>query len=130
LYRRPASVANLEEAERLFERTLEIDPQSVDAKIGLASLLVLKIKVLWSKAPQQDQARAEQLLLEALDRDANSSRAHDTMGELRRIQNQLAEARIEFETATALDRNNADAYFHLGMLLMWLGRPEEGIPLD
>jgi adenylate cyclase len=130
LYRRPASEANLEEAERLFERTLEIDPQSIDAKIGLASVLVLKIKVLWSKAPQQDQARAEQLLLEALDRDANSSRAHDTMGELRRMQNQLAEARIEFETAIALDRNNADAYFHLGMLLMWLGRPEEGIPLD
>jgi tetratricopeptide (TPR) repeat protein len=52
------------------------------------------------------------------------------MGELRRVQNRLPEAQIEFETAIALDRNNADAFFHLGMLLMWLGRPQEGIPLD
>jgi len=128
LYRRPASVANLEEAQRLFEWTLEIDPQSSDAKIGLASLLVLKIKVLWSKSVQQDQARAEQLLLEALERDANSSMAHDTMGELRRVKNRLAEAQIEFETAIALDRNNADAFFHLSMTTMFLGRPEAAIP--
>src|ERR1700730_13354646 len=128
LYRRPASVANLEEAQRLLEWTLEIDPQSSDAKIGLASLLVLKIKVLWSKSVQQDQARAEQLLLEALERDANSSMAHDTMGELRRVKNRLAEAQIEFETAIALDRNNADAFFHLSMTTMFLGRPEAAIP--
>jgi tetratricopeptide (TPR) repeat protein len=90
--------------------------------------LVLKIKVLWSKSVQQDQARAEQLLVEALERDANSSMAHDTMGELRRFQNRLAEAQIEFETAIALDRNNADAFFHLGMNTMFLGRPEAAIP--
>jgi tetratricopeptide (TPR) repeat protein len=90
--------------------------------------LVLKIKVLWSKSVNQDQARAEQLLVEALERDANSSMAHDTMGELRRFQNRLAEAQIEFETAIALDRNNADAFFHLGMNTMFLGRPEAAIP--
>jgi TolB-like protein/class 3 adenylate cyclase/Tfp pilus assembly protein PilF len=128
LYHRPASVTKLEEAQRLFEWALEIDPQSIDAKSELAQLLVLKIKVLWSKSVKQDQARAEQLLVEALERDANSSMAHDTMGELRRFQNRLAEAQIEFETAIALDRNNADAFFHLGMNTMFLGRPEAAIP--
>jgi TolB-like protein/class 3 adenylate cyclase/Tfp pilus assembly protein PilF len=128
LYHRPASVANLEEAQRLFERALEIDPQSIDARTELAQLLVLKIKVLWSKSVNRDQARAEQLLVEALERDANSSMAHDTMGELRRFQNRLAEAQIELETAIALDRNNADAFFHLGMNTMFLGRPEAAIP--
>jgi TolB-like protein/class 3 adenylate cyclase/Flp pilus assembly protein TadD len=128
LYHRPASVANLEEAQRLLERALEIDPNSIDAKIELAQLLVLKIKVLWSKSVKQDQARAEQLLVDALELDANSSMAHDTMGELRRFQNRLPEAQIEFETAIAFDRNNADAFFHLGMNTMFLGRPEAAIP--
>jgi class 3 adenylate cyclase/TolB-like protein/Tfp pilus assembly protein PilF len=127
---RPAAIAIREEARRLFERALEIDPGSIDAKIGLAALLVTTIKVGWSNSVQQDQARAEQLLVEVLERDANSASAHDQLGELRRFQNRLAEARIEFETAIALDPNNPEAFFHLGMNLMFLGRPQEGIPLD
>jgi tetratricopeptide (TPR) repeat protein len=35
---------------------------------------------------------------------------------------------MEFETAIALDRNNAWAIFQLGQTLMWLGQPEAGIP--
>lgn len=127
---RPAAIGIREEARRLLERALEIDPRSFDAKIYLANLLVTTIKVGWSSSVQQDQARAEQLLVEVLERDANSASAHDDMGELRRVQNRLAEAKVEFETAIALDRNNVGAFFHLGMLMMWLGRPEEGIPLD
>jgi adenylate cyclase len=127
---RPAAIAIREEARRLFERALEIDPGSIDAKIGLAELLVTTIKVGWSNSVQQDQARAEQLLVEVLERDAFSVSAHDQLGELRRFQNRLAEAQIEFETAIALDPNNLGAFFHLGMNLMFLGRPQEGIPLD
>jgi adenylate cyclase len=130
LVHRPAAIAIREEARRLFERALEIDPGSIDAKIGLADLLVATIKVGWSNSVQQDQARAEQLLVEVLERDAFSASAHDQLGELRRFQNRLAEAQIEFETAIALDPNNLGAFFHLGMNLMFLGRPQEGIPLD
>jgi len=127
---RPAVIAIREEARRLFERALEIDPRSIDAKSGLAELLVTTIKVGWSNSVQEDQARAEQLLVEVLERDAFSASAHDQLGELRRFQNRLAEAQIEFETAIALDPNNPAAFFHLGMNLMFLGRPQEGIPLD
>jgi adenylate cyclase len=71
LIHRPAAIAIREEARRLFERGLEIDPGSIDAKIGLATLLITTIKVGWSNSAQQDQARAEQLLVEVLERDAN-----------------------------------------------------------
>ena len=50
------------------------------------------------------------------------------MGQLRRVQNRLTEAQVEFETAIALDRNNTRAINLLGGILMWLGRPEAGIP--
>src|SRR5215469_14512313 len=49
------------------------------------------------------------------------------MGHLRRSQNRLIESRTELELATTLDRNDARAFFQLGMTLMYLGRPEEAI---
>jgi TolB-like protein/Tfp pilus assembly protein PilF len=124
----PASLVNRQEAQRAFERALEIDPVSVDANIGIASMLAANIADGWSSSVEQDKARAEQLLIEALGRDVNSSTAHWAMGLLRRSQNRLSEAKMEFERAIALDRNNAWAIFQLGQTLMWLGQPEAGIP--
>src|SRR5262249_4250189 len=77
---------------------------------------------------EQDKARAEQLLLEALEADLNNAAAHVAMAFLRRAQNRLSEAQIECEAAIALDRNNAMAFFQLGQTLMWLGQPAAGIP--
>jgi adenylate cyclase len=126
---RPLSVATHEEARRAFERALEIDPRSVDAKIGVATVLVSNVGTGLSHSPQQDGGRAERLLLEAIEQDANSSRAHEALGALRRIQNRLTEARIEYETSVSLDRNNAHALLGLGQTLMFLGRPEDAVPM-
>ena len=72
-------------------------------------------------------AGAEQLLLETL-ADANSASAHAEMGRVRRLQNRLAEAKVELETAIALDRNLVGALRQLGQVMMYLGEPEAGIP--
>ena len=124
---RPASLANRQEAQRAFERALEIDPDSADANIGIASMIITNITEGWSSSVKQDQARAEQLLLEALGRDVNKSTGHWAMGILRRTQDRLTEAKMEFETAIALDRNNTLAIVQLGQTLMRLGQPEAGI---
>ena len=124
---RPQSAATFRKAKGAFEQALEIDPRSVDARIGIASALVNIIFGGWSSSVPQDQARAEDLLLEALERDANRSDVHATMGLLRRQQNRLVESRIEWETAIALDRNNATAIRNLGITLMYLGQPEAAI---
>jgi tetratricopeptide (TPR) repeat protein len=127
LFYRPFSVANRRDARQAFEQALEIDPRSLDARIGIAVVLATNVADGWSNSVQQDKARAEELLLEALERDANRSMAHYAMGMLRRVQKRLAESQIEFETAIALDRNNPRALYQLGQTLMWLGRPDVGI---
>jgi adenylate cyclase len=127
ILQRPISLANREEARQAFERALGIDPRSIDARIGIASVLVFNIIEGWSTSVQQDQARAEQLLLEAIERDASRSSAHLAMGLLRRSQDRLAEAKIELETTIKLDRNNAKAQMHLGTVLMMMGQPEAAI---
>jgi TolB-like protein/Flp pilus assembly protein TadD len=125
---RPISATTLQEALRVFERVLEIEPDSVAAKVGLGYALSCNIADGWSTSVQQDEARAEQLLLEAIAGDANSFRARQALGLLRRLQNRLDESRIEFETAISLVPNYAPAFCQLGMTLICLGKPEAAIP--
>jgi TolB-like protein len=57
LFYRPFSVANRREAQRAFEQALEIDPRSVDAKIGIALVLANNVSDGWSGSVEQDKAR-------------------------------------------------------------------------
>ena len=121
---RPTSPTTLKEARQAFERALEIDPRSNDARIGLAKALLAAVTDAAGSA-SQDVPRAEQLLVEAIERDPNSSQAHDAMGAVRlRQKNRLREMQIELETALALDRNNLSAVRRLGSALINLGEPE------
>jgi adenylate cyclase len=124
---RPASKETRSEALRDFERALELDARSVDARIGIARVLVLNLGDGVSPTPEQDDKRAEQLLVELLDRDSNRQMAHAVMGQLRRLQNRVPEARIELEAAISLDPNFAWAHQQLGWTLMHLGDPAGAI---
>jgi adenylate cyclase len=129
LFNRPYSVATFQEAQRAYEQALEKDPGLVDAKIGIASVLLSNMANAWSPVTRQDLARAEQLLLEAIEQNANNAWARSMMGLLRRLQGRTEQSLNEWETAIALDRNNTVALRQLGVTLMHLGRPEEAIPL-
>jgi TolB-like protein/Tfp pilus assembly protein PilF len=126
---RSLSPENRRKARRAFEAALQIDPESVDARIGLGMILVTNLAQHWTTSIKQDEANAEQFLLEALDRDANRSMAHLAMGLLRRLQNRLADAQAELETAVALDPNNVSALHQLALTSMWLGQPHAAIML-
>jgi adenylate cyclase len=97
---RPNTTASLQEAQRAFERALENDPQSADAKIGLACVVTEYVAEGRSHvvngasiSREQDMAHADQLLLEALERDRDQPRAYLCLGRLRRLQNRLVEPR-------------------------------------
>ena len=127
-YYRPMSIGAVHEGKRAFEKALEVDPRSIDARIGIASLLIRKVAEGWSTSRPEDETLAERLLLEAFERDANRPNAHYAFGMLHRVRNRLDEAVVEFATTIALDRNHARSFFRLGQTLNFLGRPEEGIP--
>jgi Tfp pilus assembly protein PilF len=77
---------------------------------------------------EQDMAHADQLLLEALERDRDQPKAYLALGRLRRLQNRLIDSKIELERAIALDRNNSTAILQLGITLIFLGQPETAVP--
>jgi tetratricopeptide (TPR) repeat protein len=133
LYRLPYTSVRWQEARQNFERALELDSRSDEARIGLASILSTRLADGWSPVLQEDVPQAEHLLSEAVDRGGVSNRAagHFTLGVLRQMQNRLPEAQTEFGTAISLDPNNARTYLHLGETFLYLGRPEAAIqPLE
>jgi len=129
LFNRATTATILRESQLVFERVLEIEPNSVGAKIGIGYALAVNVANYWSTSVEQDKARAEQLLLEAIEQDANDARARAALGLLRRLQNRLEESRIEFETAIALEPNYAAAFWMLGTTLILLGQPDAAILL-
>jgi tetratricopeptide (TPR) repeat protein len=133
----PQSPKAAEESLRAFERALEIDPRSTDARIGIARVLATRAANQWSnsnttfqqEAAQRDLKRAEQLLSEAIASDPNEPMAYAVMGFLRRLQARLTESRIALEKALALDPNFEWANMQLGWTLMFLGECKDAIPL-
>jgi TolB-like protein/DNA-binding winged helix-turn-helix (wHTH) protein/Tfp pilus assembly protein PilF len=125
---RPNSAANRQQSQQYFEQALERDPQSVLAKLAVAANLVWTVGDGWSNSAEQDKLRAERLLAEVFEREPNSSLLHQVLGALRRTQNRLTEARIEYEMAIALNPNNVTALRNLGLTLMLLAQPEAAIP--
>jgi TolB-like protein/Flp pilus assembly protein TadD len=129
----PQSPKAAQEALQAFDRALEIDPRSTDARIGVARILVGRMANGWRRgssqqeAVQQDMARAERLLFEAIESDPNQPMTYAVMGLLRRMQGRLAESRISFEKAVALDLNFEWANFQLGWTLLFLGEPGDAI---
>jgi hypothetical protein len=64
----PYTPVRWQAARRDFERALELDTRSSEARIGLASILSIKLADGWSPVLQEDMPRAEHLLLEAIDK--------------------------------------------------------------
>jgi TolB-like protein/Flp pilus assembly protein TadD len=127
LFNRATTAAILREAQLVFERVLELEPDAIGAKIGIGYALACNVANYWSTSVEQDKARAERLLLEAIEQDANNARARAALGLLRRVQNRLDESRIQLETAIALAPNYAAAFWMLGTTLILLGQPDAAI---
>jgi adenylate cyclase len=128
LYYRPTSKVNLHEAQQAFDRALELDPESVEARVGLGAVLGEYLATLTSNSRERDMERGEQVLREALERDRNHPQGHAELGRILRIKGALAESKIELERAVSLDRNNAKAILQLGITLLYLAQPDMAIP--
>jgi tetratricopeptide (TPR) repeat protein len=126
---RPMGTGTYHEAIRNFEQALVGDPDSVVARLGMARALIIDIADRLSPPAEQNEVRAEMLLLDVLRLDANIPDAHMLMGTLRRVQGRLNDSKVELEIAIELSPNFSEAIGQLGETLACLGDPEGGIPL-
>lgn len=118
--------STLGDAISLYERALALDARNLPAMTGLASALVWRVTGLASKDPEGDIVRADELSNAALVPAPDSSDAHFARALVFFAKRQWSPAIAQAETAIAEDRNNANAYAHVGLFKMFLGRSEDG----
>jgi adenylate cyclase len=128
-YSKAASRETYAEAINLYERALELDPQSAEAQSLLARTLAARAMDGLTDSAAADLARAEGLVEEALAALSRSALAHFAKGHVLRAQGRIEEAVPEYETAIELNRNWVFAYVALGACKLWIGSLEDAIPL-
>jgi adenylate cyclase len=122
----PDSKATRNEAVALAERALALDPQNVRALTVLATALLDRVGDQWSDDPAGDLARAEKATDAAWALQPENSSVHYVKGYLYLAKEQWGPSITEFETATALDPNNAKAYADASFDKIFLGHAEDG----
>jgi tetratricopeptide (TPR) repeat protein len=105
---------NSQAAREHFQRALEIEPDSVDARFGLAALA--------ADQDQQNEARA--LLQRCLDQQPSHVGALQLQAELQEKAGELEAATASWQRIAELDPRRASAFYALGRLRQKLGRTE------
>lgn len=115
LYMRASSLdedpSTFDEAEQLYKRAIELDPQLAIAYTNLGNI----------RFRRGDEAGAEQLYRKALEIDERQPEAHYNLGYVTLERGFAARAVAYFEAAIKADPRFADAHFNLAMALEAIG---------
>jgi tetratricopeptide (TPR) repeat protein len=116
---------HLSQARGFFERALAIDPRSVGALVGMASVDATMASYVLTDDRSARLSTAEANAIRALSLDPDRALAHRVLGTIYNMTNRHAQGIAECEQALALDRNLADAHAVIGMAKYYLGRAAE-----
>jgi TolB-like protein/cytochrome c-type biogenesis protein CcmH/NrfG len=119
--------ANMQ-AQQLYERAIEIDPNYAPAYAELSLTYFVEWYRQWSEDPQALD-RGLEAAQRAVTLDDFLPEAHTMLGWIHLWRKRHEQAIAEGERAIALDPNYADGYARLGYILSFSGRPEEAIGL-
>ena len=112
-------------ARSFFERAVALDPQNIEAIVGLAFVNDTEGAALLADDPGTRFAAAEAMSTKALSLAPNHAEAHMALGTALMCTKRAAQAIAEFEHALALDRNSALAHGLIGFAKLLLGRAAE-----
>jgi TolB-like protein/class 3 adenylate cyclase/cytochrome c-type biogenesis protein CcmH/NrfG len=115
-------------ARGFFEKAVALDPENVEAMVGLARVDTMTGAALMTDDWSARLASAEATLTKALSLAPNHAVAHMLLGIVQVVTKRADQAMVQCEHATALDRNLAPAHAVIGGAKFFLGRGEETEP--
>jgi adenylate cyclase len=118
-----------EQARTLFLRALELDPNFAKAYAGLGFAYMFDYQNRWSDNPDASLGLAKEYAERAVEKDPKEALAHAVAAVAATFERNLDRAQSEIDAALALNPNMAMAYNILGGIQMYLGRPDEAIPM-
>ena len=118
----------VQDAEALYERALQLAPESVTATVGLANLLISEVVALYEQRPGNIQRAAE--LLASAERHAPTRRDVAMLrAYVLRARGRFADALAAYEQVIAADPNAVLAYQQVAVCKLALGQPEDAVPM-
>jgi tetratricopeptide (TPR) repeat protein len=113
------------QARSFFESALELDPDNVEALVGIAAVDAASAAIFLADDPNVRLAAAEAALIKALSLDPQHALAHMFLGAVQLCSNRAAQGIAECEHALALNRNLAEAHALIGIAKIFDGRAAE-----
>ena len=115
------------EAQSLFRRAVDLDPNFAPAQAGLAYALFLSVMLGFGGDPGSSVAAASETARRAIMLDPDDAFGHAILGRVELIRGEHEASIAASEKALALNPNFASAHYGLGLTLTHDGRPEEGL---
>jgi adenylate cyclase len=116
-------------ARQIAEEVIEKCPENPAGYVLLAWVHQMGYWVGSGKSPQDSIEKGIEIVKKALAIDDSIARAHALLGNFYALKRDYDKANFEGERAVALDPGDAEAHAWYGMSLVYVGRPEEAIPL-
>jgi TolB-like protein/tetratricopeptide (TPR) repeat protein len=116
---------HLEQARSFFERASELDPQNVQALVGMGSVDLTMGIDLFSDDRAASCSAAEAALIKAISIAPRYAAAHMLLGAVYIFTARADQGIAECKQALSLDRNLADAHAWIGLAKHFLGHSEE-----
>ena len=112
-------------AHRFYEKAIALDPENVEAMVGLARADTLLGAAVMTDDWSARFTSAEMTLNKALSLAPNHATAHAVLGTLQVFTKRAVQGITECEQALTLDRNLARAHGVIGLAKVFLGRGAE-----
>jgi len=116
------------QARRFFDQALALDPENIEAMVGLARVDQNVGASLMTDDRSAHLAVAETTITKVLSLSPKHASAHAILGSVQIFTKRAAQSIAEFELALELDRNLARAHALIGLAKLFLGRGEETEP--
>ena len=110
------------QARSFFEKGMALDPENVEAMVGLARVDAITGAALMTDDWSARFTSAEATLTKALSLDPNHASAHAVLGQVQIFTKRPAQGIAQCEHALVLDRNLASAHALIGLAKVFLGR--------
>jgi tetratricopeptide (TPR) repeat protein len=116
---------HLTSAKGFFEKALALEPDNVEALVGLAYVDAISAASFVTDERDESFSIAEATLIRALSLVPEHAHAHMLLGFVQISTNRAAQGIAECEQALSLDRNLAAAHGWIGIAKVYMGRPDE-----
>ena len=124
-----ASPEDYVQAKKLLEEAISLDAEYATPYIFLGIMHILEVQKGWSRSPQKSFETASELAKKAQGLDKSHPSLFILWGLLKLNSHQYDEAIAFYDRAFELDPNNGMSLYNKGDCFVFMGKPQEAIPI-